>query len=781
MRRLTSITEQLKGKSVKLVISQLSGASRFSENDHFIDYQRVTSLLAQWREIDVQITEAANEAKDNVKYLSTLERFFEPLYGRDVSAIIDILPALMNAVKMIHTISRYFGTTERVTKLFMKISNQMITACKLNLNGKDVADRLWDKDLPTILQTMEKCLQLNEQYQEQYKQTKEKLMANPKGRQFDFSETQIFGKFDLFCRRLLKLMDMFSTMQQFKSLELQRFEGLEPLIAAFKEIVKTFRTKGHDLLDFHLNKFDRDYVDFNVKMNELESSLQQFINRSFENIGSIEQSLNLLKNYQAILHRDKLRSDLESKLTVIFNNYGDELAQIEQIYEAYKHNPPIPRNLPPVAGNITWCRHLLRRIEEPMMKFQGNSSVLASRESKKIVRLYNKVAKTLLAFEYLWYDAWCNSIEAAKAGLQATLIIRNPNAVGKESGKLFVNFDQELFQLMREARCLAKLDIEIPESAKIVLLQEEKFKTYYNDLKFMLADYKRITDKIIPMTRKLLVPYLQTLELKIRPGMVTLTWSSMNIGAEFNSMRIIFVIFLTFTDSYKNSIFAGLNRLEEMVMKINDIVENRIQKNLRLITKTVLVSLPYDRTMTLEEFVELQESSVKACTHQLAIRNLEIETATNDLISIIDPSTIDPSITPTSQEDMESMRNEFNAMTYQALLSCVKRSLNLLKKRVCYRTKDYRDGSSQVQQFFEVDVQLSVPSVRLSPSLDEIQSAINLSCVAVLGAVKKMWQWRQQHLPEKDRATFFDIMGKDIEIIKTVLLLTGIVEAKDFI
>lgn len=136
----------------------------------------------------------------------------------------------------------------------MKLTNQMITVCKLNLNGKDTADKFWDKDLPTVLQTMEKCLQLNEQYQDQYKQTKEKLMATPKGRQFDFSETQIFGKFDLFSRRLLKLMDMFSTMQQFKSLELQRFEGLDPLIIAFKEIVKAFRAKGHDLLDFHLNK-----------------------------------------------------------------------------------------------------------------------------------------------------------------------------------------------------------------------------------------------------------------------------------------------------------------------------------------------------------------------------------------------------------------------------------------------------------------------------------------------------------------------------------------------
>jgi dynein heavy chain len=154
---------------------------------------------------------------------------------------------------MIHTIARYFGTNERVTKLFMKITNQMITSCKHCINGKDHSDKVWDKDLPSLLEKIEKCLQLNEQYQEQYRETKEKLLTMPKGRQFDFSETQIFGKFDLFCRRLIKLMDMFSTMQQFKYLEQHRFEGLDPLIAAFREIVMTFCAKGHELLDFHLN------------------------------------------------------------------------------------------------------------------------------------------------------------------------------------------------------------------------------------------------------------------------------------------------------------------------------------------------------------------------------------------------------------------------------------------------------------------------------------------------------------------------------------------------
>ena len=90
----------------------------------------------------------------------------------------------------------------------MKITNQMIATCKLGINGRDISDRIWDKDLTQMLDTIEKCLQMNEEYQDQYRLTKEKLITTPKGKQFDFSESQIFGKFDLFCRRLIKLMDM---------------------------------------------------------------------------------------------------------------------------------------------------------------------------------------------------------------------------------------------------------------------------------------------------------------------------------------------------------------------------------------------------------------------------------------------------------------------------------------------------------------------------------------------------------------------------------------------
>ena len=139
--------------------------------------------------------------------------------------------------------------------LFERITNQMIANCKTCILGDcDNGTELWQQDPEELVRHLEECLKLKEAYQEHYRLTKDKLLTMPKGKQFDFSETQIFGKFDLFCRRIIKLIDMFSTMQQFHALAEHKLEGMEPLLVVFHQIIAQFKDKGHDLLDFTNSK-----------------------------------------------------------------------------------------------------------------------------------------------------------------------------------------------------------------------------------------------------------------------------------------------------------------------------------------------------------------------------------------------------------------------------------------------------------------------------------------------------------------------------------------------
>ena len=111
---------------------------------------------------------------------------------------------------------------------------------------------------------------------------------------------------------------------------------------------------------------------------------------------------------------------------------------------------------------------------------------------------------------------------------------------------------------------------------------------YKNELQYVISEYIRIMNKIRPNTKSLLVPHLEDLEYKLRPGMVTLTWTSMNI------------------DGFLHHVHQGNSKLEQLIININDIMENRIENNLKALSKTVLVNLPQDaQTYTLDDFVEM--------------------------------------------------------------------------------------------------------------------------------------------------------------------------------
>ena len=62
-------------------------------------------------------------------------------------------------------------------------------------------------------------------------------------------------------------------------------------------------------------------------------------------------------------------------------------------------------------------------------------------------------------------------------GLQASLLVRH-----SETKKLFVNFDPQLVQMMRETEYMIKMDLPIPDAARLLYLRQGQLKKTADDL-----------------------------------------------------------------------------------------------------------------------------------------------------------------------------------------------------------------------------------------------------------------------------------------------------------
>jgi len=72
-----------------------------------------------------ELTKMYNEAKDNVKFLTTLERQFKNLASEGLSGVEETLPSLMNGLKTVWTISRHYKSDDKMMNLLNLISNEI--------------------------------------------------------------------------------------------------------------------------------------------------------------------------------------------------------------------------------------------------------------------------------------------------------------------------------------------------------------------------------------------------------------------------------------------------------------------------------------------------------------------------------------------------------------------------------------------------------------------------------------------------------------------------------
>uniref|UniRef100_A0A8B9H9C9 AAA+ ATPase domain-containing protein n=1 Tax=Astyanax mexicanus TaxID=7994 RepID=A0A8B9H9C9_ASTMX len=567
MSTFNSLLEEIKKPHVRKVIGVLQVAK--------------SKMLSKWKELDGNITIVANEAKDNVKYLHTLEKFFRALGKCTPSSMLEHIPSLLNSIRLIQNVSRYYNSSEHMTSLFVKVTNQMVSSCKLYLCQG--VSKIWDLDREVLLKRIGECLQLNQEYQQCFQRVWKTLQQTPADQQFEFSENYIFGKFDAFCTRLKNISDMATTLEALSALQEIQLEGIEKIHIRYQTIITNIKSKTYNVLDHRKVEFDSDYSEFKGQIQALFQSLQSLLDTLFQQPLSTAQLLDLLCKFEKGVGE---HMDFSQKYAVVLQRFANDLDQVRKLYQKQKDSPSIPRNMPPIAGRIMWARHLFRKIELPMEKLKDKLNVLRGPEVRKIIQAYNRTAAVLVEYELLFHRGWISAAELGQQGVSASLLVRNPHTM-----EICVNLDPMVLEVLQEIKYMQKLGAPVPAAI---------FKIYPNiaELIEMLRDFEAAVIRIPALLQPLMKPFINRVETALSPGLTTLSWTSLNIS------------------SY--GAYESLRELEQVGKVITDILECRIERILDFMSFTALLALPEEDPVLPKNFL----SDTETCMQRFLLKDL---------------------------------------------------------------------------------------------------------------------------------------------------------------
>ncbi|XP_076804944.1 dynein axonemal heavy chain 10-like [Clavelina lepadiformis] len=553
---LSALSEQLKLPTVTKMLDVLA-------------QKPDTSALANFKMSRDELGKYYTEAKDNVRFLTTLERHFKNLtHGSGFNIVVETIPSMMNALRMVWIISRHYNKDERMVPLMERIAWELAERVSRVINIRTIY-----KESPeqVKIKTAE-ARHMLELWKETYFDVRAKIEASGRDARWEFDRKRLFDRTDYMAGICQDLHKVAQVLEEFynifgpelkavtgdpKRIEdvLKRVDGLVGPIETVK--VEPFELRSANIWKTVMNWFDRE-------VQAIEVEAKRFIDESFKTLRSAEGAFDMLLKFKHIRSREAINNQMMRKFNDILAQYMKEVEIIYQLFRQSANEPPLTKNQPPVAGAIAWERSLFNRMKHTIIRFQSVDDMLATDQGRAAKAKYLHVARQMKDYEDAKYLQWIEYVEAALPGfLKRNLLTRplppaTPGA-GSTSGpphtpaqvdvvesaddindllsenrpnggiQYVVNFATELQEITVETKYVEQLGFQVPELARNVALQEDKYFGYINGLTQMLNRYHTLLLSLDTAEAQLLEEHIRELKRVLKPGYRRLNWNSLGI------------------------------------------------------------------------------------------------------------------------------------------------------------------------------------------------------------------------------------------------------------
>ncbi|XP_017580699.2 dynein heavy chain 10, axonemal [Pygocentrus nattereri] len=711
---LSALSEQLKLPVVKKILEVMTRADPVTVQN-----------------LDLTVVELSKyhvESVDNVRFLGTLERHFKNLAtGVNFSVILDTIPQMMNGLRMVWIISSHYNTDERMVPLMERIAWELAERV-----ARVVSVHVLFRDKREVAKA--KALdgkQVLDQWKACYFDVRSRIETSGRDPRWEFDRKKLFEKTDYMASICQDLYNILQTLEEFYNIfgpELKAVTGdpkrIDDVLRWVDSLVVPIEELNFD--PFNIRKMGRWKMvmqDFKSKVQAIEGEAINFIDQSFKTLRSASAAFDMLLKFKHIRSREAINNQMMKKFNDILAQYCKEVDIINNMFVQHKDNPPLNKNQPPVAGAIYWERSLFHRIKNTIIRFLEVPEMLESEQGKAVKAKYLEVGIRMRDYEIKKYECWREATEQTLPQLMKRTLLLMLNSSGVacaditpeteqdlERGLRFlVNFAPELKEIISETKNLEQLGYSVPELARNVSLQEDRFLRYVDGLNNLVNRYHSMMDSLNDPEFFLLATQVQELRRVMRSGCKRLNWNSLGISE-----------FINRSDQAASKFESLVNQIKKN--------ENDIDAKLQSMESANLFKFPApDKAGELpgvKEFFELIERERAKDVNLLSRKYTAIGPLLTKMESLI----------------MQTSSGKAKRMAqYYAYWEC--KVYDSLSKMVLKNLQLFNTALMGSTPLFQIETILSAPEIVLHPKSNEVYKLVMQSVRDCVESTKRFVRW----------------------------------------
>ncbi|KAL2608323.1 hypothetical protein R1flu_026896 [Riccia fluitans] len=515
---LSSLYEQLNSINAKRMLALVDAGSS-NQN-----------LLASFRSQFAELGKMFLEARENVKFLTTLERHFKTICTGPLPRVLETIGPMMNALRMVWIISGYYSDDTNMGQLFERIAYQIAVKVTEEADFKTIFKVKAEEALAKISTGK----QVLDAWSGIYLQVREQIESSGRDPRWEFDRKKLFERTNYMstvCVDLLHIVEVVNDFLYFLGPELKAVTGD---VAGIDEVIRKVQAMVDPIENLPCNAFDKAHANlwsaavlsFDKEKEKVEQLTKAFIDSSFKKLRSAEGALELLQSFKTVKREGAINKQMMEKFNDILTQFIKEIDYMRDIFKSNMDSPPTTRNQPPVAGSINWARSLFGRVRKTMHAFNTRAvDMLKHAAAAEVEIQYRALAKQMLIFEKQWVMQWLQTVNQQTNFYLKQPILRLTDGVGR----IEVNFHTQLAQIIRETKYLDAMGFSVPEFPLSVTLQAESYQSNVDSLQNMLDHYQSVMNLMTPIEAKLLGPRIKKLQHVLDPGFLNLNWNALGI------------------------------------------------------------------------------------------------------------------------------------------------------------------------------------------------------------------------------------------------------------